>query len=136
MKTQRHRNKQSTALFTFLFITPTKVLKERRIDFGFQFEGIQSIMVASHEGGSVRQLLTPCQLSGKRNKDDQAFSFYSFGDQPLGRVPTTFWVGLPSSLKCLWKYSHKHTQRCASLIQYVILNPVKLKQMMEINHNR
>lgn len=93
--------------------------EEERVYFGSQFEGTQSVMVASHEGGSVRQLLTLCSgQAPERGTKILNLSPFIHPETSLLEinVPTTFWVGLPSSVKCLWKYSYKHTQRCASLI--------------------
>jgi hypothetical protein len=49
--------------------------------------------------------------------------FIQSGIQAQGMVLHTFRVGFPSSVKLLWKYPPRHTQR---YIFQVILNPVKL----------
>lgn len=56
----------------------------------------------------------------------QVFLFYSVWKRPspqLVEVPPTFRVSLPSSVKALCKYSHRHTWRLKS---YMIPNEVKV----------
>jgi hypothetical protein len=110
---------------------PKKTRKER-----FILLTVSKVSLYHGGEGSTEQSGSPhCGQEAERMPASafSPFPFHSVWFPTYRMMPPTFSLGLPRLINPLWKHLHRHTQRLALLISYVLLSPLKVP--LKIGHH-